>query len=347
MGASVRSDRCRTWRWPAGIANYLIPLSVVAFFLLPLLFTVFFGRTFCASVCPLGAMQEVVAVRQCAVPRWLDQSLGMVPYLLSGRGGGVSPRRGTAFVICRYDPFVAFFRLGGNANMLVFGSLRADRGRRLWAGRTAAICVRTEPSWRCCRASRNGICASCPASASSAGCAKTRVRTVRFIRRRCRSRREQRLRGKRQLLWMFAAVPVAVAIAGLARHVVGCPAVALPSHRAAGRTDSTGGTGPGRGEDRCQRCLSQHGPAAGDCFSMKRAEWQQRFVRIGGWLGAWVGLVLSVKLVQLSIRRRRTDYHPQQTGCVSCGRCFKSCPVELVRLGLIQDVSEVVKETPA
>jgi ferredoxin len=70
-------------------------------------------------------------------------------------------------------------------------------------------------------------------------------------------------------------------------------------------------------------------------------------VRIGGWLGAWVGLVLSVKLVQLSIRRRRTDYHPQQTGCVSCGRCFKSCPVELVRLGLIQDVSEVVEETPA
>ena len=63
--------------------------------------------------------------------------------------------------------------------------------------------------------------------------------------------------------------------------------------------------------------------------------------------GAWVGLVLSVKLVQLSIRRRRTDYHPQQAGCVSCGRCFKSCPVELVRLGLIQDVSEMVEETPA
>ena len=74
---------------------------------------------------------------------------------------------------------------------------------------------------------------------------------------------------------------------------------------------------------------------------------QQRYSRLGGWLGAWIGLVLSVKLVQLSVRRRRAEYHPDQSGCVSCGRCFKSCPVELVRLGLIQDVSEMVEETPA
>jgi ferredoxin len=77
------------------------------------------------------------------------------------------------------------------------------------------------------------------------------------------------------------------------------------------------------------------------------ADWQRRFVQIGGWLGAWVGLVLSVKLVLLSVRRQRTDYEPERAGCVSCGRCFKSCPVELVRLGLIEDVSELVEETPA
>ena len=76
-------------------------------------------------------------------------------------------------------------------------------------------------------------------------------------------------------------------------------------------------------------------------------ERQQRFARLGGWLGAWIGLVLSVKLVQLSVRRRRDDYDPDQSGCVSCGRCFKSCPVELVRLGLIKDVSEMVEERPA
>ena len=101
--------------------TYLLPLSVALFFLLPLLFTVFFGRTFCASVCPLGAMQEVVAVRSVKVPRWLDESLGLLPYFYLG-AAVIFAATGTAFIICRYDPFVAFFRLGGNANMLVFGT---------------------------------------------------------------------------------------------------------------------------------------------------------------------------------------------------------------------------------
>ncbi|NIL97025.1 MAG: 4Fe-4S binding protein, partial [Planctomycetales bacterium] len=54
------------------------------FFLLPLVFTLFFGRTFCAAVCPLGAVQELVSVRHVRVPRWLDQSLGMLAYIYLG-----------------------------------------------------------------------------------------------------------------------------------------------------------------------------------------------------------------------------------------------------------------------
>ena len=53
-----------------------------------------------------------------------------------------------------------------------------------------------------------------------------------------------------------------------------------------------------------------------------------------GW--AWVGLVIGVKLVHLSIRRRREEYVPDRAGCVSCGRCFWYCPGEQARLGLIQ-----------
>ena len=48
----------------------------------------------------------------------------------------------------------------------------------------------------------------------------------------------------------------------------------------------------------------------------------------GAWFGAWVGLVIGVKLIHLSIRRRRTDYMPDRAGCVSCGRCFWYCPGE-------------------
>jgi ferredoxin len=60
------------------------------------------------------------------------------------------------------------------------------------------------------------------------------------------------------------------------------------------------------------------------------------FAYAGAWLGAWVGLVVGVKLISLSIRRRRDEYQPDRGNCVSCGRCFWYCPEEQVRLGLIE-----------
>ena len=321
-----------------------LPVSVALFFLLPLLFTIFFGRTFCASVCPLGALQEVVAVRSLKVPRWLDESLGLLPYLLSRGGGDLRrDRHGVHHLPLRSVRGV--LPAGRERQHAGVRQLRADRGRDCGPAVLSLSVSRTVRSWDCCRASRNGTCASCPASASSAACVKRRVRTGRFIRRRCRRRAQQRLRGKRQLLWILAAVPLAT---GLLAWIGTWWAVPLsrfhPTVRLAEQIRLEE-LGLAEKTDASDAYRNTGQPLA--LLYDEAREWQQRFVRIGGWLGAWVGLVLSVKLVQLSIRRRRTDYHPQQAGCVSCGRCFKSCPVELVRLGLIQDVSEMVKETPA
>ena len=56
--------------------------------------------------------------------------------------------------------------------------------------------------------------------------------------------------------------------------------------------------------------------------------------RLGGWLfGAWVGLVIGVKLISLSVRRQRTDYEPDRGACLSCARCLEYCPNELTRRG--------------
>ena len=46
---------------------------------------------------------------------------------------------------------------------------------------------------------------------------------------------------------------------------------------------------------------------------------------------AFLGLVLGVKLVRVSIRRERTGYEANQAGCVACARCYKSCPKERVQ----------------
>ena len=69
------------------------------------------------------------------------------------------------------------------------------------------------------------------------------------------------------------------------------------------------------------------------------------FRTAGGWFGAWVGLVIAVKLIHLSIRRQRPDYQPDRAGCVSCGRCFWYCPVEQAKQGWVQEIDSPTAET--
>ena len=95
--------------------NYAIPIVVTAIFFLPLLVAVFFGRAFCGGVCPLGAIQELVVLRPVQVPHRLDQVLGLLKYvyLAIAIWFAVQPAPGRDFLICRFDPFVGFFRQDG------------------------------------------------------------------------------------------------------------------------------------------------------------------------------------------------------------------------------------------
>jgi formate hydrogenlyase subunit 6/NADH:ubiquinone oxidoreductase subunit I len=102
-------------------STFAVPVSVAAFFLLPLLFTLFFGRSFCAAVCPLGAIQDVALVQPVRVPAWLQHGLGLLAYVYLG-AAVLFAATGSAFIICEYDPFVAFFRLTGSLDMLILGS---------------------------------------------------------------------------------------------------------------------------------------------------------------------------------------------------------------------------------
>jgi len=105
--------------------NYAVPYHVIAIFVLPLVAALFFGRVFCSSVCPLGAIQELVALKQVNVPRKLDRALGWGRwiYLVLAVVFAVLPIAYRDFVICRFDPFVGFFRFTGQAWLLMVGGL--------------------------------------------------------------------------------------------------------------------------------------------------------------------------------------------------------------------------------
>ena len=101
-------------------SNYTLPLTVIAFFVLPLVFTLFFGRTFCAAVCPLGAIQDAVILKPTVVTPWLVQVLSVFPYMYLGFAV-LFASTGAGFIICQYDPFIGFFRFGATFNMIVLG----------------------------------------------------------------------------------------------------------------------------------------------------------------------------------------------------------------------------------
>jgi ferredoxin len=52
----------------------------------------------------------------------------------------------------------------------------------------------------------------------------------------------------------------------------------------------------------------------------------QRFRITGIGFGIWCGLVIGLKLVVLSLHRRRLEYSISPSRCYACGRCFWYCP---------------------
>jgi polyferredoxin len=103
--------------------GYSIPIVVTAVFFLPLLVALFFGRAFCGGVCPLGAIQELVVLKPVQVPRRLDNALGLLKYVYLAAAIllAVRPAIARDFLICRYDPFIGFFRREGFAHMFAIG----------------------------------------------------------------------------------------------------------------------------------------------------------------------------------------------------------------------------------
>jgi polyferredoxin len=110
----------------ASLANptLIVPAAVLAFFLLPLVAALIAGRVFCSGVCPLGAIQDLVLVRPWQAPRAVDRWGGLVRYvyLAAAVWFAVQPPSARDFIICRFDPFVGFFRLSGAAWILTLGA---------------------------------------------------------------------------------------------------------------------------------------------------------------------------------------------------------------------------------
>lgn len=311
---------------------YIIPISIILFFALPLVFALFYGRTFCAAVCPLGAIQDAVVLKPISVPVWLASLLGVFPYVYLGLAV-LFAATGAGFVICQYDPFVGFFRFGADFNMVVLGMSMLLLGTIVarpycrylcpygvlldWMSRLSKRHVRITPD-ECnnCRLCEE----SCPFGA---------------IKKADDESQPKKKDGDvRRLAVIFILLPVVVFGSGWIGSRLDTslsslhPTVSLAEEvlmeNAGKRTEMSDAT----------KAFRAAGKPSEELFAEARSI-QIQF-RKGGWiLGGFVGLILCLKLMSLFIRRRQLEYDVDKGTCLSCGRCFAYCPYEQVRLGLM------------
>ena len=322
--------------------TFTVPWTVLAFFLLPLAATLLFGRAFCASVCPLGVIQDVVVVRPLSLPQWSDQALRLFAYVYLA-GAVLLAATGSAYIICRYDPFVSFFRLGGSAGMfalgacfLLIGMFVARPYCRFLCPYGAILRVLSRFSrWRVTITPDECIrCRLCE-DACPFGAIRKPTEELPPGRRR---------RGKPALALLILALPVLIALGAWLGHGLRSALAGIdPTVRLADavRSARAGETQQPVEEDQGRSDAAKYQADMVAAFEQSQRGVEElyeeesiirgRFAFGAVAFGAFIGLIVGGKLIQLSVRRRRTDYEADRATCLACGRCFRYCPREQAR----------------
>ena len=305
--------------------NYAVPITITLFFLLPLVFTLFFGRTFCAAVCPLGIIQDLVLLRPTSLPQWLENGLRLFAYVYLA-AAVLFAATGSAFIICRYDPFVSFFRLSGSFNMLILGACFLFIGMFIGRPYCRFICPYGVILRQLSRISKWKVtitpddCIKCRLCEDSCPFGAIKIPTEDWPAHDYK-------KSKRRLVFLIILLPILVLSFGWIGSIL--QPVTSRVHATVRLADRIylEETGQAEGTTDASDAFRATGKDIKELYA-EALDIQARFV-LGGWLsGGFVGLVITLKLIGLSLRRHRIDYEADRAGCLACGRCFEYCPKE-------------------
>ena len=303
--------------------TYIMPFSVFLFFILPILFAFLFGRVFCAGVCPFGALQELVHIKNYRLSKAVATVLEMIPwiYLIFALLFAVTRSR---FIICQFDPFVGIFRLGGDIGFITFGALLLIAS--IFTGRPFCRFL-------------------CPYGALLSLFSRLSIWKIRITAQNCincelchhacpvdaikppfdNKVKESRAQGVQRILVYFVALPIVIFIgAVLMRHV----------------SDNLSRVNK---DVRLYDMITLHDANPQDALPIDLEvfygqggtieELTQRYDLIQADFkfystiaGAFIGWVFGLSLIGLSLKRTRKEYEIDHAGCVACGRCFEYCP---------------------
>lgn len=304
-------------------SSYRLPWYVLLVFLLPIVFALLFGRVFCSGVCPLGALQELVNVRNFRLSRAVSATLSMIPWVYLAFTILYAATR-SQFLICRLDPFVGIFRLGGDIGIMTFGILLLIMS--VFIGRPfcqflcpygALLSVFSALSWKKLEITDKGCinCALCGLS-----CPVDAIRTPQSSRTK-----EERRTGVRRIILFAVLLPVLTFVGSV---LVGSQSDSLSlAHKDVYLYELLLRQEANPKLEEPLEVETFHA-MGGDTEVLKAKVDAVRddYELYAHLAGALIGFVIGFKLLKLSLKRRRKTYEIDMARCTACGKCFNYCP---------------------
>ncbi len=299
-------------------SSYHLPWVVLLVFLLPLVAALFFGRVFCGGVCPFGALQDLVNVRNLRISRAVSGALSVIPWIYLAFAILYAATR-SQFIICRFDPFIGIFRLGGDVGMIVFGAVLLLLS--VFVGRPFCqfLCPYGALLGLFSRVARRKVevtphpCINCTLCHDV--CPMDAIRPP-----EANKNPEHRQRGmKRVLLYMVMLPLFMVAGALLLASQSQTLSIAhkdvrlytLLQHADEPLAEVEAFHEMGRSEEELKVKVEE----------VQRQYWIWSLVA-----GGLIGCVVGIKLLSLTLKRTRKTYEVDASACVACAKCFNYCP---------------------
>ncbi|MCX5776353.1 MAG: 4Fe-4S binding protein [Candidatus Firestonebacteria bacterium] len=308
----------------AALANpgYYLPVSVILIFSLPLIAALFFGRAYCGGACPHGALQDLLLIKEISLPKGLDRSLSVGAYLYLGLAV-LFAVNDSGFLICRFDPFVPFFRHTGPFYMFVTGGVFILLSTFIGRPYCRFLCPYSALLKPLSLVSKNKVtitpkecivcnlcAASCPYGAINEPAAKA----------------PDQKRPRFFYIAFFIAALLLGSVLGyftggfLSRYDVNVK-TALEIHN----YYNTGTKSAVILSENAKEFIRK-GESNEILFTLA-GETVSHYKRSGIFLGAFILFVLFLQIVYSLRRPKREIYEPDSARCVSCGRCFRDCPI--------------------
>lgn len=306
--------------------DYHLPWYVLLIFLLPILFALLFGRVFCSGVCPLGALQEIVNVRNFRLSRAVSATLNMIPWVYLAFTILYAATR-SQFLICRFDPFIGIFRLGGDWGMIVFGAILLLMS--VFIGRPfcqflcpygALLSVFSSLSWKKLEITHKE-CINCALCGMS--CPVDAIRTPQSSKTK-----EVRKKGVKRIILFAILLPLFTLSGAL---LVGGQSDKLSvAHKDVYlyQLVMQQQAHPDMDEPLEVETFNAMGGNVEE-LRAKVDDIRSNYNLYAHLAGGLIGFVLGFKLLKLSLKRSRKTYEIDSARCTMCGKCFNYCPQNL------------------